>query len=59
MLVSGSVIPSHIMFDIVGDDLAFPMNKALDEGVIQGLVPHSVDGGVAILQHAYGSILCG
>jgi hypothetical protein len=45
------------MFDIVGDDLAFLMKKALDEGVIQGLVPHSVDGGVAILQYAYHYVL--
>jgi hypothetical protein len=33
------------------------VNKAKDEGQVDGVVPHLVDGGLSILQYADDSIL--
>jgi hypothetical protein len=41
----------------VGEVLALLMKKALEEGVIQWLVPHLVDGEIAILQYVDDTIL--
>jgi hypothetical protein len=48
---------SPILFDIVGDGLAIIIKKAQTEGLVKGLVPHLVDGGVWILQYADDTIL--
>jgi hypothetical protein len=45
------------MFYIVGDGLATLMKKAQEEGVVLGLVPHLVDGGVTIMQYVDDTIL--
>jgi hypothetical protein len=45
------------LFDIVGDCLAMPMKKAQAEEIVTGIVPHLVDGGVSILQHADDIVL--
>jgi hypothetical protein len=41
----------------VGDGLAMIIKKAQTEGLVKGLVPHLVDGGVSILQYADDMIL--
>jgi hypothetical protein len=48
---------SPLLFDFVGDGLAMMMKKAQNEGIVKGLVPHLVDGGVSILHYADDAIL--
>jgi len=48
---------SPILFDIVADMLAILINRAKEEGLVNGIVPHLVDGGLSILQYADDTIL--
>jgi hypothetical protein len=48
---------SPLLFDVVGDGLALLMKKGQEEGLVKGLVPHLVDGGISILQYADDTIL--
>lgn len=48
---------SPLLFNIVADMLAVLVNRAKDEGQVDGVVPHLVDGGLSILQYADDSIL--
>jgi hypothetical protein len=48
---------SALLFDVVGDGLALFMKKGQEEGLVKGLVPHLVDGGISILQYADDTIL--
>jgi hypothetical protein len=48
---------SPLLFDVVGDGLALLMKKGQEEGLVKGLVPHLVDGGISILQYANDTIL--
>jgi hypothetical protein len=41
---------SPLLFDVVGDGLALLMKKGQEEGLVKGLVPHLIDGGISILQ---------
>jgi hypothetical protein len=40
---------SPILFNIVADMLAIIINRAKEDGQVNGLIPHLVDGGVSIL----------
>jgi hypothetical protein len=40
---------SPLLFNIVADGLALMIKKAQDEGLIKGLIPNLVDGGVVML----------
>jgi hypothetical protein len=40
---------SPLLFNIVADMLAILVNRAKDEGQVDGVVPHLVDGGLSIL----------
>jgi hypothetical protein len=48
---------SPILFNLVADMLAIFITRAKEDGQIQGLIPHLVDGGLSILQNADGTIL--
>jgi hypothetical protein len=48
---------SPFLFNIVANMLAVLVNIAKDEGQVDGVVPHLVDGGLSILQHADDTIL--
>jgi hypothetical protein len=48
---------SPLLFDTMGDGLAMLMKKAHKEEILDGLVPHLVDGGMSILHYAYDTIL--
>jgi hypothetical protein len=48
---------SPILFNIVADMLAIIINRAKEDGQVEGLIPHLVDGGVSILQYADDTIL--
>jgi hypothetical protein len=48
---------SPLLFDVVGDGLALLMKKGQEEGLVKGLVPHLIDGGISILQYADDTIL--
>jgi hypothetical protein len=48
---------SPILFNIVADMLAIIINRAKEDGQVDGLIPHLVEGGVSILQYAYDSII--
>jgi hypothetical protein len=48
---------SPMLFNIVADMLAIMIERAKDEGQIEGLIPHLVDGGLSILQYADDTIL--
>lgn len=45
------------MFNIIVDGLAMLIKKAQRQGMIRGLVPNLVGGGLAILQYADDTIL--
>jgi hypothetical protein len=47
---------SPLLFNIVADGLALMIKKAQDEGLIKGLIPNLVDGGVVMLQYADDTI---
>jgi hypothetical protein len=42
---------SPILFNIVADVLAIIINRAKNEGQIDGVVPHLIDNGLSILQY--------
>jgi hypothetical protein len=46
-----------ILFNIVVDMLAIIINRAKNEGQIDGVVPHVVDNGLSILQYANDTII--
>ena len=48
---------SPILFNIVADMLAIIIARAKEDGQVEGLIPHLVEGGVSILQYADGTIL--
>jgi hypothetical protein len=48
---------SPLLYDVVGDGLALLLNKGQEEGLVKGLVPHLIDGGISILQYADDTIL--
>ena len=48
---------SPILFNIVADMLALMIRRANEKGLVGGLVPHLVDGGVSILQYVDDTIL--
>lgn len=48
---------SPVLFNLVGDALAFMLNSAKDKGHIKGLVPHLVAGGLTQLQYADDTVL--
>ena len=47
---------SPLLFNIVVDMLAILTKRAKEEGQISGVVPHLVDGGLAVLQYADNTI---
>src|SRR3954469_9235414 len=48
---------SPMLFNIVADMLAIPIERAKQDDQIAGVVPHLVDGGLSILQYADDTIL--
>ncbi|WVZ94415.1 hypothetical protein U9M48_040308, partial [Paspalum notatum var. saurae] len=48
---------SPILFNLVVDMLVIFITRAKENGQVQGLVPHLVDGGLSILQYAHDTIL--
>ena len=48
---------SPILFNIVADMLAIIINRAKEDGQVDGLIPHLVEGGVSILQYADDTII--
>jgi hypothetical protein len=48
---------SPMLFNIVADMLAVLIARAKEDGHIGDLIPHLIEGGVSILQHANGTIL--
>lgn len=48
---------SLILFNIVVDMFAVMVERAKEDGHVEGVVPHLVDGGLSILQYADDTIL--
>jgi hypothetical protein len=48
---------SSMLFNIVADMLAIMIERAKNDGLIEGVLPHIVDGGLSILQYADGTII--
>jgi hypothetical protein len=48
---------SPMLFNIVADMLAILIERAKEDGQIEGVVPHLVDGGLSILQYADDTII--
>ena len=48
---------SPILFNLVADVLAIMIQRAKEDGQVDGLIPHLVDGGVSILQYADDTII--
>jgi hypothetical protein len=48
---------SPMLFNIVADMLAIIIERAKTDGLIEGLIPHLVDGGLSILQYVDDTIL--
>jgi hypothetical protein len=48
---------SLILFNIVADMLAIIINRSKEDGQVNGLIPHLVDGGVSVLQYADDTII--
>jgi hypothetical protein len=48
---------SPMLFNIVADMLAIMIEHAKSNGLIEGVIPHLVDGGLSILQYADDMIL--
>jgi hypothetical protein len=46
-----------MLFNIVADMLAIMIERAKNDGLIDGVIPHLVDGGLSILQYADDTIL--
>jgi hypothetical protein len=48
---------SPLLFNLVADMLAILISRAKENGQINGLVPHLIEGGISILQYADDTIL--
>jgi hypothetical protein len=48
---------SPILFNIIADMLYILIGRAKEDGQVDGLIPHLVDGGVSILQYADDTII--
>ena len=48
---------SPILFNLVADMLAILIARAKEDGQVDGLIPHLVEGGVSILQYADDTII--
>jgi hypothetical protein len=48
---------SPMLFNIVADMLAIMIERAKSDGLIEGVIPHLVDGGLSILQYADDTIV--
>ena len=48
---------SRILFNVVADMLAVLIAREKEDGQVEGLIPHLVDGGISILQYADDTIL--
>jgi hypothetical protein len=48
---------SPVLFNIVADMLAIMIKRAKNDSLIEGVIPHLVDGGLSILQYADDMIL--
>jgi hypothetical protein len=48
---------SPILFNLVADILAILIARAKEDGQVEGLIPHLVDGRISILQYADDMIL--
>ena len=48
---------SPIFFNIMADMLAIIITRAKDDGQVEGLIPHLVEGGLSILQYADDTLL--
>jgi hypothetical protein len=48
---------SPILFNLVADMLVIFITRVKEDGQIQGLIPHLVDGGLLILQYADDTLL--
>lgn len=48
---------SPLMFNLAADALAHSMNKARDKGLIKGVIPHLIEGGITHLQYADDTII--
>jgi hypothetical protein len=48
---------SPMLFNIVANMLAILIERAKADGQIEGVIPHTVDGGLSILQYADDTIL--
>jgi hypothetical protein len=48
---------SPLLFNLVVDMLATLVARAKEEGQIEGLVPHLIEGGLSILQYVNDTIL--
>jgi hypothetical protein len=48
---------SSVLFNLVVDMLAILINRAKEDGQVEGLIPHLVEGGVSVLQYADDTII--
>jgi hypothetical protein len=48
---------SPILFNIIADMLAIIINRAKEDGQVEGIIPHLVEGGVSLLQYANDTII--
>jgi hypothetical protein len=48
---------SPILFNLVADMLVILIARAKEDGQVEGLIPHLVDGGISILQYADDTII--
>jgi hypothetical protein len=48
---------SPLLFNLVADALSAMLTRACDAGIIQGLVPHLVNGGLSHLQYADDTVI--
>jgi hypothetical protein len=48
---------SPILFNLVADMLAILIARVKEDGQVEGLIPHLVDGGISILRYANDTIL--
>jgi hypothetical protein len=55
--VLDKVVLYRPFFNIIAHILAIIINRAKEDGQIEGLIPHLVEGGVSILQYADDTIL--
>jgi hypothetical protein len=46
-----------MLFNIVADMLAIMIERTKNDGLIEGVIPHLIDGGLSILQYADDTIL--